>query len=259
MTEFIRQDLRGARFSEVYLQGASFEEVSFADAQFREVTFQGARIRGSLLEGANFSGDFETLVINGVDVGPLINAELNRRDPEREIIYATSAESFRSGWAIMERRWAETIERARQLPEDWLHESVDDEWSFIQTLRHVSFVSAAWIERALLEHPSPWHELDLPWDSAPEIPGLDVDRDARPGLDEVVALLRRRGAVVRDYLAVVTERDLDARVSPPRPGWPDIQDHPVRDCILVTMSETYEHHQFAQRDLALVIARHQED
>lgn len=258
MTEFVQQDLRGAKFRRVDLNGASFEEVSLAATDFREVTFEGARIRGSLLQGANFSGDFNTLTINGVDVGPLIDAELNRRDPEREIVYGTDAESFRAGWAIMERRWGETIDRARELPEEWLHEGVDGEWSFIQTLRHVSFVSAAWIERALLDDPSPWHELDLPWDTAPEIHGLAPDRDARPRLDEVVSLLRRRQAIVRDYLAVVTEKDLDGRVTPPDGGWPDIDDHPVRDCIFVAISEVYEHHLFAERDLALVIAKHRE-
>jgi hypothetical protein len=60
-----------------------------------------------------------------------------------------------------------------------LHESVDGEWSFIETLRHLACGTDSWIRRAVLGDPSPWDALDLPWDEMPDTPGVPRDRDAR--------------------------------------------------------------------------------
>ncbi|WP_204306594.1 DinB family protein, partial [Klebsiella pneumoniae] len=46
---------------------------------------------------------------------------------------------------MVERRWAETVERARRLDPGLLHESVDGEWSFIHTLRHLAFATDTWV------------------------------------------------------------------------------------------------------------------
>jgi len=43
----------------------------------------------------------------------------------------------------------QTVERARLLPPDLLHESVDGEWSFIETLRHLVFATDSWIRRVI--------------------------------------------------------------------------------------------------------------
>jgi hypothetical protein len=44
------------------------------------------------------------------------------------------------------------------------------------------------VSRAILGEPSPWHPLDLPHDDMPDEPSVPRDRDARPSLDEVLAL-----------------------------------------------------------------------
>ena len=64
-----------------------------------------------------------------------------------------------------------------------LHESVDGEWSFVETLRHLAFATDAWIRRAVLGDPSPWDPLDLPWDEMPDMAGIPRDRDVRPPLE----------------------------------------------------------------------------
>jgi hypothetical protein len=33
------------------------------------------------------------------------------------------------------------------------------------------------------------------------------------------------------------------------PGWPDVEDLPVRDCLLVVLREEWEHRLYAERDL----------
>jgi hypothetical protein len=97
---------------------------------------------------------------------------------------------------MVSRRWDATIERAQGLPPDVLHAHVPDEWSFIQTLRHLNFAVAAWIGRMLLGDPSPWHPLDLPWHEAPGWEGIPWDRDATPTRDEVLGVWHQRRALV---------------------------------------------------------------
>ena len=65
------------------------------------------------------------------------------------------------------------------LPHEALHESVDGEWSFIETLRHLVFATDAWVRRALLGDPEPWDALDLPHDDMPDSPPVPRDRGAR--------------------------------------------------------------------------------
>jgi hypothetical protein len=52
------------------------------------------------------------------------------------------------------------------------------------------FATDAWIRRAILGDPSPWHPLDLPWNEMPDTPGVPRDRDARPALEAVLELRR---------------------------------------------------------------------
>jgi len=60
------------------------------------------------------------------------------------------ADRYRVAWAELEGPWPQTIERASQLPPEMLHERVKGEWSFIETLRHLLFVTDAWVSRAVL-------------------------------------------------------------------------------------------------------------
>jgi hypothetical protein len=79
---------------------------------------------------------------------------LDRRDPDRAKIRPTQPGGFREAWGIVERRWDNTVERARGLDPRLLHQSVDGEWSFIETLRHLVFATDAWVRRATLGDPS---------------------------------------------------------------------------------------------------------
>lgn len=130
------------------------------------------------------------MTINGVDVVPLIEAELDRRYPDRSKMRPNDAAGFREAWDIVERLWDGTVARARRLPSELLHERIDGEWSFIQTLRHVVFATDAWVGRVMLGDPAPWDALDLPFDEMRDQTGVSRDRGARPSLDEVLTLRR---------------------------------------------------------------------
>lgn len=259
MTEFHQQDLTGARFHRVSLRGAQFTRVHLNDASMHRVDFTGTQIRGALFQRTRLRGvelveveihgDLQDVVVNGVDIAPLVDAELNRRMPERAKMRPDDSDGFREAWTILERLWEGTVARARTFPEAELHRGVDDEWSFIQTLRHLNFASAAWVGRMILGNPSPWHPLDLPWDEAPGWDGIPWDRAARPSLDEVLTVRRERQAMVRRVLASLTDEQLASVVTRTEPGWPQIEQFPVKECLRIVLNEEWEHRLYAERDL----------
>ncbi|MDQ1711177.1 MAG: hypothetical protein QOE45_627 [Frankiaceae bacterium] len=231
--EFVGEDLTGARFLNVDLT--------------RVV------IRGALLTNADISGDIEGLRVNGVDVAPLVEAELNRRYPDRVKMRPSDADGFREAWEALERLWQQTVERAQGMAPELLHERVDGEWSFIETLRHLVFATDAWVRRAMLGDPAPWDPLGLPHDDMSDEPSVPRDRTARPSLDEVLALRADRMATVRRVIADLTDETLAGMTEPVlEPGYPESQSFPVRRCLGAIVNEEWEHRLFAERDLDLL-------
>jgi hypothetical protein len=239
MTRFHDQDLTGARF----------ERVSLRDAQMKGVDLTGVRMRGVELVDVDISGELQNVVVNGVDIAPLVEAELNRRMPERAKMRPDDSDGFREAWAILEQLWKGTVARAMTLPEAALHRNIDDEWSFVQTLRHLNFASAAWVDRMVRGTASPWHPLDLPWDEAPGWDGIPWDREARPSLDEVLAVRRERQAMVRHVLESLTDKQLGADVTRTEAGWPRMENFPVKECLRIVLNEEWQHRLYAERDL----------
>lgn len=255
MTDFISQDLTGARFEDVHLTGACFRDVDLTGARFRLVDLTGAQIRGAALVNVDISGLISNLRVNGVDVVPLVEAELNRRYPDRAKMTPADADGFREAWDTLERLWQGTVQRAREMPPDLLHERVDGEWSFIETLRHLVFATDAWVRRAMLGEPSPWDPLDLPHDEMPSEPGVPRDRAARPSLDQVLGLRADRVATVRQVLAGLTDERLAGRTEPvTEPGYPEPESFTVRRCLLAVLSEEWAHRLYAERDFDLLQA-----
>ena len=186
-----------------------------------------------------------------------MEAELDRRDPDRTKMRPTDPEGYREAWDVVERRWAGTVERARGFPPQQLHESVDGEWSFIETLRHLAFATDAWVRRGILGDPAPWDPLDLPWDGMEDTPGVPRDRDVRPTLDDVLRLRHDRMATVRHVVDGLTPESLAASTEPvDAPGWPTPgRSFPVSECLLTVLNEEWHHRLFAERDLDALEAR----
>jgi len=249
MTRFHDQDLTGTSFEHVILRNAELNGVDLSGAQIRGVLFNGSRMRGVELVDVEISGELQNVIVNGVDIAPLVDAELNRRMPERAKMRPDDSDGFREAWAILEQLWKGTVARAMTFPAAALHDNVDDEWSFIQTLRHLNFASAAWVGRMALGNASPWHPLDLPWDEAPGWDGIPWDRQARPSLDEVLTVRRERQAMVRHLLESLTDDQLAAEVTRSEPGWPRVEDFPLKECLRIVLNEEWQHRLYAERDL----------
>ena len=81
------------------------------------------------------------------------------------------------------------------------------------------------------------------------------DLEARPSLDEVLALRADRMAIVSEVFADLTDEQLDGTTEPvPQPGYPESEAFPVRRCLGAIVIEEWEHHLFANRDLAVLEA-----
>ncbi|HEX4722420.1 MAG TPA: DinB family protein [Pseudonocardiaceae bacterium] len=238
------------RFDGVDMKHAEFRDLDMAGARFHGVNLTGAVLRGVELVDVAIDGEIVNVTVNGVDIAPLVNAELDRRFPDRAKMRPSDPAGFGAAWTIVERLWSDTVARARTFDPALLHESVDGEWSFIETLRHLVFATDAWISRAILGDPSPWDPLGLPWDQMRGRPSIPRDRDARPTLDEVMRLRADRMVTVRSVMDGLTVEQLASSTEPvPGDSWPPSVGFPVRECLLIVLNEEWEHRRYAERDL----------
>jgi hypothetical protein len=239
-------DLQGARFVETDLKGARFVGADLSRVVMRGVQVEEADIDAPWLpESAYFR-------VNGVDVIPYVEAELDRRFPGRADRRADDPEGLRAAWAVLQSTWAATLDRAGAMPAGTVDISVDGEWSFAQTLRHLVLATDTWLRRGVLEIEQPFHPLGL-MDAGTEGDGADrsVFTTETPTYDDVLAARADRVALVGDFLATVTADELAAeRKNPHAPEYPET----VRSCLHVILEEEWEHLRFAVRDLDAIEA-----
>lgn len=205
---------------------------------------------------AEIDGYVANLVVNGIAVMPLVESELDRQLPVRRRIRSDDPDDLRSAWSELASAWDKTVERARALTPAQQHQQANGEWSVVQTMRHLVFVVDAWLSRAVLGEPMPYHPAgQLPefMDGAAE---MGIDTGATPSFDDVARLWHDRRRLVADYLATATAADLTRACEPYEgPLWPPIEPEtaPVR-CVRVVLDESLAHLQFARRDLDIVEA-----
>jgi hypothetical protein len=158
---------------------------------------------------------------------------------------------LRTEWSRVKDRWQETDARARALGGDACNTRVADEWSYVETLRHLVFVTDAWVRRAVLGEARPYHREALPPTFLPDLSSLGIDVAAAVTLDEALELRRDAQGVVDRVLGELDEDGL-ARVcdANPAPGFPPQTTHAVLRCLKVVLNEELAHNQFAARDLA---------
>ena len=238
--EFMDANLRGARFVRADLSGVVMRAVDVA----------GAEIDAPWL----LDGD-STLLVNGVDVVPLVDAELDRRFPGRADRRAEDPDGLRKAWAALESTWSATLERVAEMPSGTVEVSVAGEWSFAQSLRHLVMATDTWLRRAILELDQPFHPIGQP-NLEYETDGNDMSvfTTTTPPYAEVLDVRAGRVAMVRDYLAAITSEELAVpRRNPWSPEYPET----VLSCLHVILEEEWEHHRYAVRDLEM-IARSQQ-
>jgi hypothetical protein len=247
MTDDIRSgDMQGARFERADLRWARFVESDLSDVVMRAVAVAGADIDAPwLLDGES------SLLVNGVDVAPFVDAELDRRFPGRSQRRASDPDGLRAAWSRLERTWAVTLERVAAMPDGTVDVQVDGEWSFAQTLRHLVMATDVWLGRAVLGRES-LHPIGQPH-AEYETDGYDMSvfSAQHPRYAEVLEVRAGRVAMVRDFLATVTADELAVQRRHP---WAPQRPATTLSCLRVILEEEWEHHRFAVRDLDAIEA-----
>jgi DinB superfamily/Pentapeptide repeats (8 copies) len=231
--EFEGRDLRGAVFWGVDLSGARFRDVNMTDVT----------ITHAWVVNVDIDAMVDHVTVNGVDVTQYVN-ERDRWYPLRAMLRPTDPDGMRAAWDALEQAWASTIERARRLTEGQLHESVDEEWSFVETLRHLVFAMDKWFTTPILGEDE-FHPVGLPNTGSADFGWPGLDRAVDPTFDEVLDVRAQRAARLRDYLEELTSADLLLEVDVLENGIT-----PVNECLYVVFEEEFHHNRYAIRDLA---------
>ncbi|MGA4508492.1 DinB family protein [Propionibacteriaceae bacterium G1746] len=231
-------------------EGASFDRASFRGATIRFSDVSGVTMRGVDLDGLDVDSHdlfFGKLIVNGVDVVPYVDAELNRMFPGRELQKAETPEGLREGWVAVQQAWATTV---ADTPAELRDAHVPDEWSLAQTLRHLILATDTWLRGAIRGIDQPFHEIGQIFTGAAE-GGFDMTifRDDAPAWDEVLAVRAERQAMVTEFLASVTPEQLAEEREDP---WGGDWNPSVGDCIRVILEEEWAHLRYIRRDLALL-------
>jgi DinB superfamily len=239
-------------------RGVNFVSKDFTGATFRDCDLRQVKITDSWLVDVSLSGLVGNLVVDDVDVTAYVEGELDKRHPERvQLRSIRTAGDYRAMWATIENLWSQTVARAGRLPGPALHQRVDDEWSFVETLRHLVMATDKWAGHMILGQPAPYHRLGLPdtASSSADAVALGIDQSADPSLAEVLAVRATRMAMVRGITDGLTDENLE-RECPrlPGPGYPD-KTYTAGHCLTVIMREECEHRRYAVRDLAVLEAR----
>jgi hypothetical protein len=224
------------------LGGAVFWDADLTGAHFRDVDLTGATISHSRLVDVDIDALIDAVVVNGVDVTTYVN-ERDPWYPLRAMLRPSSPEDMRATWAALEDEWAKTVSGARALPEDMLHESVNDEWSFVQTLRHVVFAMDKWFTAPILGES--FHPIGLPNSGSVDFPWPGLDYDLTPSVSEALAVRAGRATHFRDYLASVTSAEFPRPIEVLENGT-----KPLQEGLHVVFEEEFWHNRYARRDLA---------
>jgi hypothetical protein len=132
------------------------------------------------------------------------------------------------------------------LPADKLDESVDEEWSFLETLRHLVFATDRWITGPVLLDANPFHRLGMPNPPHDELTARMFDLGAKPTFEEVLAVRRERMFRVAEHINGINADELSRQVASPNGGTTT-----VMSCLHVVFRDEWWHDQYANRDLAI--------
>ena len=229
------------------LAGAVFWGADLSGAMFRDVKLEGATISHAWVTNVNIDALVDNVVINGVDV----TSYVNERDPwyplRTVLTFPENPEQIRASWSLLEVEWTKTVARAHALGEAKLHESVNGEFAFVETVRHLVFAMDKWFTVPVLD--DTFHPTGLPNKGSVDFPFPGLDYDLKPSAAEALAVHADRCTRYRDFVATVTAADLTRPTDILENG-----EHPLLPCLHTVIEETFWHNRYAVRDLALLEA-----
>jgi hypothetical protein len=151
---FENRDMAGTLFHNVNLHKATFDDVNMEG-----VRIYNANLKDMTIDDANIAG----LTISGMRVDQLIEAELDRRDPERTRLRMSNIfdpREVRRVLAHLDELRAEFYAHLRATSQDVLNTHPGpDRWSALEHVRHLVFAEDMYLNRWLLRNDQPWSKL----------------------------------------------------------------------------------------------------
>ncbi len=197
---FENRDMAGTLFHNVNLYGTTFDDVNLENARI-----YNANLRNVTIDDANIAG----LTIFGFRVDELIEAEMNRRDPERLRLRMRDIfdpDEVRRVLAHLDEVRVAFYARLRTIPPDALNAHPGpDRWSALEHVRHLVFAEDMYLNRWLLRNDQPWCKLGfLP----PFLEGnpafAEVGSEPTDDLETVLAAWEAIHAGMKAFVAQIT-------------------------------------------------------
>jgi len=197
---FENRDMAGTLFHNVNLYGTTFDDINLENARI-----YNANLKNVTIDDANIAG----LTIFGVRVDQLIEAEFDRRDPERARLRMRDlfdADEARGLLARLDEVRAAFYARLRATsPDKLVAHPGPDRWSALEHARHLVFAEDMYLNRWLLRNDRPWCKLGfLP----PFLEGnpafSEVGTEPTDDLETVLAAWDAIHAAMQAFVAVIT-------------------------------------------------------
>ena len=207
---FENRNMAGTVFHNVNLERAVFDDVNLAEARIRNANLGNFTIDDAYIKG---------MTIFGFRVDQLIEAELDRRDPERARLCMADCFDPECVRAVLHhlgevRAGFGAFLRASKL--DQLTARPDpDQWSAVENLRHLIFAEDLYLNRWLLQNDDPWCKLGM-------LPAFLADDSRYAGVgsqptEDIETLLAAWDAIhtrMMAFVATVTKEELQRNTSP---------------------------------------------
>ena len=139
-----------------------------------------------------------------------------------------------------------TIARASSFSEDQLQQRVHDEWSTVESLRHIVLLIDLWLLRSIRGEQDPFHPMALPPSFMPPklFPDSSIDPHARPTFADACVVVLGRITFVGEYVDTLTPDELARPI--------DTHAGTVAGALSIIFNELAAHDHFINRDLDLL-------
>ena len=153
---FEHRDLSESTFHDVRLRGSTFQNVNLEGVTIQDATLAGLAIRNAYIGG---------ITIDGIRIDRLVEAERDRRDPERVRLRMSDRfdpEVVRGVLSRLAELRAVFIAQLRTAASEVLaRRPAPDSWSAIEIVRHLVFAEDLYLNRWILRNDEPWNEFGL--------------------------------------------------------------------------------------------------
>ena len=229
-------------FEDKDFSDAVFWGVKLARAQFRDTAFEETNFFHTLWRNVEIDGEIQGLVVNGVDITDYVNRN-DRWYPLRYQLSPNDAVGLRASWNQLEKEWSGLLARVGAAAPSIAETSIDNEWSLLDTLRHLLFAMDKWFT---------WPILGIHIFSPLGLPNAESQAGEWPGLASIEnidfdAVLRQRKQQHESFALFLETLDVNAL-----PATVDVLENgavPTLSCFHVILEEEFEHLRYMIRDL----------